>query len=1549
MEIEVLGRTITRPVLIVNGLEHTQLVIGYDTIKEEGMVIDGKKDSVAWSDIPREENWAVAALCAIRSTEIEPKTVAKIVVQPKMGAKTLRGGVLGVCASAHGSPLLLWDSLVSTDDQGRVTLAVANHQIHAVKIKPGTCVGFMHNETFEEAETKERTDEFIHSFFGDFGKEPPEPKTGEVERLREPEREYLLSKMHIKAPGRWRQQYIDLLLRYHDTLSKSKFDLGWSDVVRHKIRMKSEEPIFVRQFRVPMHHQEVLREFVNELLRKGAIRPSRSPYNSPIFCVDKKMPHDAKPGDKPPLRAVLDFRTINLNSMPDRYSMRDVRECLDEVGLEESDTYSAVDLTSGFWQQSLEEESRQYTAFTAPGTSGGTKYEFCVTPMGLAGSPSSFARMILYILRGLSNLICYVDDVLAHNKGHEEHLKTLEELMLRFRKYGLKINVEKSIFGASEVQYLGYTLENGRISPSKDKAEAVRNFPEPRSAKSIREFVGLTNYFRNLVENYSRKAAPLIRLTTGAAKWDGGEMDNEAKDAFETLKKDLTTEPVVTLPKKDRPFVVYTDAALGDKNNPGGLGAMLVQIDKSGTEHTIAFASRSLKQHEKNYSAFLLEKAGVVWAIDYWSYYLIGQRFIVKTDHRPLEALSSVHKKTLDRLAEQMLEYDFQIEYKEGKLNVVADALSRNAVICSLWAADEDEHSIEVAQREDEETSMLRNFLLNKTLPEDEEKRSWVKRNVKNCSMEAGLVWHTTAREGFRNKKLLFAPRVMRAQIMSDAHTRVEAGHGGGHRTSERCRLSFWWPSMDRDCAVMVKNCEVCQLARAKKEPPAKLQPLPRARFPNDRCHIDLFGQLRGSEGNLKYIMVMTDAYTKWAEVAVIEDKTAETIARVLTERWLVRFACMNVLVSDQGKEFCNAIVNEVCKLFGIEKRRTSPFHPETNAQAEVFNKSIINYMRSMLNNNTTLEWEAMLPMMQLAYNAHCHRSTRESPFFLTYGRDPRLPYLSLAQKMPTYSESFAGNQFRALSEAHRRATENMAEAEKIRVDYFNRMAKERNFAPGERVMVYFPNVKPGVNQKFVKRWRIYQVVKTVGPVNLRLRPIANSGQEKNILVHVNRVRHANQEEIRTENDTKTKEVAGSKKGSSADKAIKTNEVGEPGNGGYEGPEENQQPRYYGGGRVADDRRHEGEDGQEEEEEPQAEEHGGSELDEADSSESQRTRQQSQQQEQSESENARGPSQMQSQQIPEDRISRFQEQEQDLVQSGSAQGALQEQESRPAAASTAETAGNRGPESGPRQCQRTTTSCATNSLRKPKRGEDPYPSDDLNQGRNPPSGTRMARAESPDSFFKQQERENAVQEIMDSSPPQNPEEKSSENPSHRPNPPTLNPSSTTLKRPTEPKMVRWEDNMTTEETSLHTKQQERIHQRTMTGEEKIPLAQGRGTGSTTGRSRQETKKEERTDKKGTAAPLPPSILKTSNTKSSSKSTAPSTDRQAASHAATSSSEGPSSSTGRPPSPARRSRRLQGTEPPEMKLPSKPLEYMTLEEARRELRRVQEEAPRPRRK
>ena len=172
-------------------------------------------------------------------------------------------------------------------------------------------------------------------------------------------------------------RYKQLLLDYHDTCSKSKFDLGCTDVVEHKIKMKTEDPIHIRQFRIPFEHRQTIYDWVDELLKKGAIEVSRSCFNSPIFLVPKPHGHG--------MRAVLDFREVNNNSVPDRYTIREIRDCIDEIGLSNSKVFSTIDLTSGFWQQSLEENSRQYTSFTVPGK--GTRYQWTVTCL-LYTSPS---------------------------------------------------------------------------------------------------------------------------------------------------------------------------------------------------------------------------------------------------------------------------------------------------------------------------------------------------------------------------------------------------------------------------------------------------------------------------------------------------------------------------------------------------------------------------------------------------------------------------------------------------------------------------------------------------------------------------------------------------------------------------------------------------------------------------------------------------------------------------------------------------------------------------------------------------------------------------------------------------------------------------------------------------------------------------------------------------------------------------------------------------------------------------------------------------------
>ena len=422
------------------------------------------------------------------------------------------------CAKKKG--LTVWNTYNVTQERGTMYVAVVNMTHSRVCLKGGELIASLTNPAAFGEEVKPLNDSTLCSVFGNMKEDLPEPPTTPAPALEEAERADLVKKLNIRAPDEWKGKYEQLFLDYHDVCSRSKFDLGFSDIIEHKIVMKDEEPVHSRQFRVPFAHEEVLHSYVEELLRQGAIEVSRSPYNSPIFCVTKKLPPDAPPGTPPPLRCVLDFRKVNDRSLPDRYSIKEVRECIDEVGRLASDIFTTIDLTAGFWQQRLEEGSRQYTAFSVPGK--GARYQWKVTPMGLQGSPASFSRLMDYVMRDQGGVLTYVDDVLAHCRGHEKHLQIVRGVLHRLRKYGLKLNVAKTIIGAAEVQYLGYTISGAGVSPSKDKVKAVRDLPSPRNVRAVREFIGLANYFRFLIPQFSRRVAPLTQLTTKECEWREG-------------------------------------------------------------------------------------------------------------------------------------------------------------------------------------------------------------------------------------------------------------------------------------------------------------------------------------------------------------------------------------------------------------------------------------------------------------------------------------------------------------------------------------------------------------------------------------------------------------------------------------------------------------------------------------------------------------------------------------------------------------------------------------------------------------------------------------------------------------------------------------------------------------------------------------------------------------------------------------------------------------------------------------------------------------------
>ena len=338
----------------------------------------------------------------------------------------------------------------------------------------------------------------------------------------------------IKCPKEFRKRYEDLLLDYIDVFAHSDYDLGFTDKVSHKIVLKTDKPIYRKQFKIPLAHQEVIEGYVKDMLQANIVEVARSKYNSPIFCVLKK---NGK------LRPVVDLRAINKETVMDAYEIRDVRACLNAITTNNSKVFSTMDLASGFFQQNLEESSRPYTAFTVPGLG---QFQFKVSCFGSHGAPSSFSTLMTNCLRGLQDVLSYIDDILAHTKTHTEMIETLGKIFDRLRSYNLRLSITKSTFGASETEYLGFRISDNGISPGPDKINVIRTAKPPETVRQIKQFLGLASFFREHISNFAILSTPLTKLTTKDSQYKKGPLPEEALKAFKEIQRRLCTAPILS-------------------------------------------------------------------------------------------------------------------------------------------------------------------------------------------------------------------------------------------------------------------------------------------------------------------------------------------------------------------------------------------------------------------------------------------------------------------------------------------------------------------------------------------------------------------------------------------------------------------------------------------------------------------------------------------------------------------------------------------------------------------------------------------------------------------------------------------------------------------------------------------------------------------------------------------------------------------------------------------------------------------------------------------
>ena len=769
--------------------------------------------------------------------------------------------------------------------------------------------------------------------------------------------------------------------------------------------------------------------------------------------------------------------------------MKEISECIGDIGRAGSTIFTTLDLTSGFWQMPLHPDDAHTTAFTIPGKG---QYEWITSPMGLLGCPASFQRMMEMILDKIKNVIVYIDDVLIHSKTHDQHLESLEAVFQRLQKYGMKINLDKCFFGNTEVSYLGFVLTPNGIAPGKDKLKAIRDATSPTDMKTVRSFIGLCNFFRTHIKNFATISAPLTRLTRKDSGYKGGPLPAEAEKAFNLLKRQLISNPVVAYPRADRQYALIVDASTGSATEEGGLGAILTQIDEDGNFHVISYGSRQLVKHEKNYSPYLAEMQAAIWGMDFYATYLRGKRFILYTDHKPLEKLGFLHKKTFNRLQIAMNEFDFEIKYKKG-VTMPADYLSRNVIAAlndetvSIDPFTPDLHSL---QAKDPELIKIQYYLANNHKWPLNTTKSEIRRLLPITTSfvnENNTIWVRLLDHNYP-RTALFLPQIYRKRVICNAHGSILSGHDALTKTYIRISSSYFWPTIKTDIQSHLDSCLQCQQRKKSLAKPLPLQTLPTVDSPNYRIHIDLFGPLKTSEHGNKMILCITDAFTKYAEVVAIPDKTAETVANELMIQWFCRFGTPIQIHSDNGKEFVNNLSKELFRLLGIKHTTTTPAHPQCNAQVEVFNKTVAKYLASFVD-NSTLDWEQYIPALMFSYNTSYHSTTHTTPYELLYGMKPRTPSLPATDiQRKFYGESFASERLQILQKAREIAKSHIEESQLKYKAQHDKNAQPHDFSIGQQVW-YSQTDFLKVNKKLAPKWlgpaTIVEVNESVAKIKL--------------------------------------------------------------------------------------------------------------------------------------------------------------------------------------------------------------------------------------------------------------------------------------------------------------------------------------------------------------------------------------------------------------------------------------------------------------------------------
>ena len=893
-----------------------------------------------------------------------------------------------------------------------------------------------------------------------------------------------------EVPEKYKDDLKQLCKDYSDIFSTSSADIGHTTLVTMDIDTGDSPPICQKPYNLPLKHAEWVRGELELLEKAGIISRSMSPWASPIVIVPKK----SAPDEPPRRRMCIDYRALNSLLPPVKKAYSNAKGVLtlvplpkiDEIyaKLQGSSIYTSLDLRSGYHNISLSEESQPKSAFVTPMG----KYEFSKVPFGLAQAPAYFQQLINRVLFDLPYTFGYLDDILIFSPDAEMHIDHISKVFQRMREVNLKLKESKCNFMKNKIQYLGHFISGEGIAPIPEKLEAMEKIPSPRNPKEVKQFLGLVGYYRKFIPRFADIARNLTNLTRKNVPFI---WTDQCEKSFKLLQEELLKHPILRYPDPDKQYILFTDAS---KYAWAGVLTQPYENKEQNkmqvVNHPISYQSGLFRGPQINWAALTKEAYAIYICCKKLVFFIQDDVVQVYSDHKPLQKF--VHKQTLNsKVNNWAVELEgiarIKIDHIEGIKNTLADTLSRLVdidpnmiqepepdgyefgyclfeelppiVSCLEYLGDteflEEKFPNKVIYVETQTTNLDLQDNLDKAIPTDDTFLTLPLENVhmkalqlkdpkckkilhlmkhkpdsvhQHYTLKYGLL-HRYIYDNFQTFVVLVIPESLQPHILQMAHD--ELGHNGSTRTHMAIKRLYYWKGMKNYINRYIKGCKVCQKRNQQVVKYASLH-FDVPTMPMQFISMDLIGEFHppSAKGN-RFALTVICMLTGYTYCIPLRTKTAMEVVQAYMDHVYCQFGGSQKILSDNGTEFKNALFEEVAQEIGVQyKVYTPPYHPQSNGRIEGFHS----FLKACLSKHITpkLEWDEVVPLACAAYNFLPNEHSKESPFFLMFGRDPLLPLNKLLQPKVRYMGNDKGIlSLEALKKVYEIAARNIERARK--------------------------------------------------------------------------------------------------------------------------------------------------------------------------------------------------------------------------------------------------------------------------------------------------------------------------------------------------------------------------------------------------------------------------------------------------------------------------------------------------------------------------------------